>query len=315
MIRTVLGDIEPEQLGQCDFHEHFFRTYGPELSISNDFHLDNFELVIKEIQACLKHAKCSFVCMDPIGCGRDVLKMVKLATTFKGQANFILCTGFHKSQLYDPYYHWSQRLTFSKVVELLDLEIIEGIDEFGYCSPLINRLPYKAGIVKAGLSYNTITPFEVNALKLAANVSLDTNAPVSIHTEYGSMCLEAIDILKSEKIDLSKVVFCHMHRNLDIDYFKRILDNGANLCFDGFNRPKSFNEFSFMKVIEQLQNQGYMYQLLLSMDAGRKQYHKQILDKNVETKGIEYFFELANKYSFLQKEILNENPKKILNCF
>ena len=31
-IRTVLGDIPPEELGVCDFHDHLIRSSGPELT-------------------------------------------------------------------------------------------------------------------------------------------------------------------------------------------------------------------------------------------------------------------------------------------
>lgn len=314
MIRTILGDISENQLGLCDFHEHFYRTYGPELNISSDFYLNDDVIVKTEIDECLNFGQCSFVCMDPIGCGRDLNKMLTLATAFKDKASFIMCTGFHKGQLYDSNFHWSQKLPFDKVVELLTLEITEGIDRNNYCCPIINRSINKAGLIKAGISYKTITDFEVNSLKLAANVQKNTNAPISIHTEYGSMCAEAIKILEKEGCDLTKVVFCHMHRNLDINNFKMLMNLGVNLCFDGLDRPSALNEEKLKEVILELVKDGYKEQVLLSMDAGRKQYHRIQVADNIYTKGITSVFSFFED-DRIKNQILHDNPVRILSAF
>ena len=41
-IRTIMGDITPEEFGVCDAHEHLFRAGGPEVDHDKDFKLDDY---------------------------------------------------------------------------------------------------------------------------------------------------------------------------------------------------------------------------------------------------------------------------------
>lgn len=46
-IRTIMGDITPEEFGVCDAHEHLFRAGGPEVDHDKDFKLDDYEASVK----------------------------------------------------------------------------------------------------------------------------------------------------------------------------------------------------------------------------------------------------------------------------
>ena len=71
-IRTVLGDIDPSEFGVCDSHDHMIRSGGPEVVESKDFLLDDVEASRKELERWAEAGGKSMVCMDPIGCGRNV---------------------------------------------------------------------------------------------------------------------------------------------------------------------------------------------------------------------------------------------------
>lgn len=53
-IRTVLGDIKPEELGVCDSHEHLIRSGGEEVRENADFLMDSVDAAKREFDYWLK---------------------------------------------------------------------------------------------------------------------------------------------------------------------------------------------------------------------------------------------------------------------
>ena len=105
-IRTVLGDICPEEFGVCDAHEHLIRSGGQEVRENGDFLMDSVDAGKKEFNYWMEAGGKSMVCMDPIGCGRNVPKMLEIAEAFKGKGHILMTTGFHKAAFYDTKTHW-----------------------------------------------------------------------------------------------------------------------------------------------------------------------------------------------------------------
>ena len=163
-IRTILGDITAEEFGICDFHDHLIRSYGPEIRENAWYLMNDVEAASVELQDWIDAGGRSMVCMDPIGCGRDVQKMLKIAEKFAGKAHLVMVTGFHKGSLYDNYGHWSFLYPHNQVVDLIAKEVTEGMDLYSYMGPSVQRCSAKAGLIKAGTSLRQITPFEQNIL-------------------------------------------------------------------------------------------------------------------------------------------------------
>lgn len=72
IIRTVLGDIPADQIGATDAHDHLIRSGGPEIKLDPAFLMDDVETAKKEFGRFLDAGGRTMVCMDPIGCGRNV---------------------------------------------------------------------------------------------------------------------------------------------------------------------------------------------------------------------------------------------------
>lgn len=68
-IRTIMGDITPEEFGVCDAHEHLFRAGGPEVDHDKDFKLDDYEASVKEVQEWYECGGRSMVLMVLWGVG------------------------------------------------------------------------------------------------------------------------------------------------------------------------------------------------------------------------------------------------------
>ena len=86
MIRTVLGDIPAESIGVTDSHDHLIRSGGPEVAHDAVFLMDDLEAACREFDSFLNAGGKTMICMDPVGCGRNVPKMLALAERYRVRA-------------------------------------------------------------------------------------------------------------------------------------------------------------------------------------------------------------------------------------
>lgn len=319
-IRTILGDIAPSELGVCDFHDHLIRSGGPEVALQDYYLMDSLKAASREMDDFLSVGGKSMVCMDPIGSGRDVPKMLKLAEQYKGKAHFILATGFHKGSLYDNRNHWSLTCPIQQVVNMIVKEVTEGMDIYSYNGPIVERCKAKASVIKAGTSYQMITAFEQNTLRIAARAQAETGAVISTHTERGTMGYETATLLKEQGAILERCVLCHTQKVNDRYYFEKLLNTGVNLSFDGPDKPEWVSDIDLAENILWLVEHGYEKQLLLSMDAGRTTFQKGYMQEEGNiAKGISYlltdFVPLLERIGVSKQAIdqmLIYNPARIL---
>jgi len=271
VVRTLLGDIPPGEMGITDCHEHLIRSGGPEIAESQDYLLNDVDKAVQEFDLFVQSGGKAVVAMDPIGCGRDVAAMLEVARRVSG--HILLTTGFHRGELYDNRHHWVMTCSVDQVAEMLIAEIEEGLDLHSYNGPIVERVPAKAGLIKAGTSYLKVTEFERRALQAAALAQSATGAPIVTHTGGGTMALEQVEILRGHGADVSKVIVGHMHRNPDPVYNRRVLATGANLGYDTC-RFKYYSENFLVSLLLDLVKAGYQRQIVLGHDAGTRGYQK-----------------------------------------
>jgi phosphotriesterase-related protein len=120
MIRTVLGDIDPADLGVCQAHEHVIIDDSVATLKFPHIHLPSVENGIEELRRF--HAAGGRAMVDSMPCdaGRNV---VKLATVSSATGVHILCpTGLHLAKYHDPG-HWSFSYGVDRLVELFVADI------------------------------------------------------------------------------------------------------------------------------------------------------------------------------------------------
>lgn len=271
-VRTVLGDIDPKQLGVTDCHDHLIKNGGPEMEEHVDFLMINMDAAQKELQNYLNAGGKSMVTMDPPNVGRDVNRMLEIANNFKGKANIIMSTGFHKAKFYDKYCSWLKTVDEDKIVEMMVAEIEIGMDVHSYNGPVVERTTAKAGIIKCGTGYGVIDPLELKSLSIAAKTHIKTGVPILIHTQLGTMALDVVEILTSKGVKPNKIILSHLNKNPDKYYYEKICKTGVFIAFDGPDRAKYYPDSLLAENIKHLIEKGYQKQLLLAMDAGRFYY-------------------------------------------
>jgi len=222
-----------------------------------------------------------------------VPKMLEIAEAFRGRGHIIMATGFHKAVFYDTRTHWLNTVKdIDKIVEMMVAEIEVGMDKHSYNGPIVERVEAKAGVIKAGTSYGLIDKFELKALQVAALTQKRTGCPISVHTERGTMAYEVAQYLGEFGADLSHVIICHVQKNPNKYYHKKVLQTGVNICYDGPDRVKYFPDSIHAENIRWLVEEGFQKQILLSMDAGRASYQRGYMEiKGKNALGVAYLLE------------------------
>ena len=322
IVRTVLGDIPADDIGVTDAHDHLIRSGGPEIKVDINFLMDDVDAGKKEFERFLDAGGKTMVCMDPIGCGRNVPKMLEIAEAYRGRGHIMMTTGFQKGSNYDPRTSFLATVSVEKIAEMMALEIEEGMDIHSYNGPVVERTKAKAGLIKAGTSYRLISKLEEKAIKVAALTQKMTGCPISFHTDFGTMGLEIVRLLKEDGADLTHTVLCHVQRNPDRRYYERLLDTGINLCFEESNKAQYRPDTEIAENMTWLIDKGYGSQLLLGVDGGRKEALASYMEPQGIAYGLDYMLtdfvptlEYCGASKSAIKTILEENPARIFSIW
>ncbi|WHH57981.1 hypothetical protein [Petroclostridium sp. X23] len=300
IIRTILGDIPYNEIGITDSHDHLIRSGGPEIGLDKAFLMDDVNSAIEEFERYIAAGGKTMVCMDPIGCGRNVAKMIEVANACRGKGHIMMTTGFQKGNNYCPNTSFLATVDVNKIADLMIAEIVEGMDYHSYNGPVIERTTAKAGLIKAGTSYRLITNLEQKALKVAAITQKETGCAISMHTDFGTMALEIVGEIKKNGGLPEKTVLCHMQRNLDKYYYRQVLETGAIICFDEPNKPQYRPDAVIAETILWLVEQGYEKQIVLGMDGGRMEALAAYMEEKGKANGLEY---LLTRFVPVLKEV------------
>lgn len=323
-IRTLKGDIKPEELGFTYSHEHI--VCRPDYWLQkgeNDLLLDDKEKSKKDVEDFKRHGGNAIVDATAIDYGRDVQAVKEISDEV--DIHIVGTAGFNKSFLwnakvkeelkpiigdYDTYHQWIENTSINELAEFVVREVEEGLE----------GTPFKAGQVKFGTGYNRISPLEEKTLRAVARAHHETKAPLHSHTEAGTMALEQIELLKSENVNLEFLSIGHMDRNPDPYYHEQIAKTGAYLSFDGIAKIKYAPESTRIKCILDLVAKGYEDQILVSGDTARKSYYKHydygLGLEYIIAKWVPRFIDEANQRGFdgekLVQKFFVENPAR---CF
>lgn len=269
-VRTVLGDISPDQLGVCYSHEHIIIDDSVASLKFPAFRLASEELATAELAEFYSHGGRAMIDSMPCDAGRNVLKLARISR--KSRVHIICPTGLHLPKYYDDG-HWSQRLSADQIANLFEADIRQGIDRHDYGCPIVERTPYRAGIIKIASSGGRLTVQEQKLFSAAAATHLRTGCPILTHCEDGKGALEQCESFAQAGVDLSHVVLSHTDRQPDPSYHREVLSTGIRLEYDSCFRWKNQDENPSLALLLDLLPE-FPGQLLLGMDAARPGYWK-----------------------------------------
>jgi phosphotriesterase-related protein len=245
IIRTIRGDIAPEELGPCDAHEHLFLVTPAQ---PGDEYSD-VSKAIDEARTLRAAGARALVDWTPIGLGRDLdgLSAVSEATGL----HVVAATGLHR----DAHYAADDPLRAESEEALADR----------FSADLA-----RCGIIKVGASYHALKPFEAKVFAAAAAAHRRLGAPVCVHTEHGTMGLAIVERFRELGVPPARVILAHVDRNPDAGEHAETAATGAWLQLDGPGRTKYWPDSTILGLIADLAARGHADRLLLGGDTGRR---------------------------------------------
>jgi phosphotriesterase-related protein len=258
-IMTVTGPVAPDELGVTYAHEHLLGgppEWSPEAA-DPDFLMLSIELATQELGLFKLAGGQAIVEMSPADYNRrpNDLRSLSVDTGIR----IIMTTGLHKEA-------FSRRITAEHSVEELAAMFVRDVTQGA------DGTDVRAGVIKAATSLNEITEGEGKVLRAAARAHNETGAPISTHTQNGTMGLEQIAALREEGVDPSRVALGHVDRKLEYDYHRAMLDTGAYLIYDQISKEKYVPDRDRVDTLLRLVSEGYGGQLMLAGDFGRASY-------------------------------------------
>jgi phosphotriesterase-related protein len=258
-VMTVLGPIAPSDLGATYAHEHLLG--GPPASSADaqdqDLTMLSAEVAAEELGLFHLAGGRAIVEMSTQDYNRRPEQLRELSRA--SGVHIIMTTGLHKDAYSRPV---TGAASLDELTDMFVRDVAQGVGETGV----------RAGVIKGATSLNNITEGEEKVLRAAARAHLATGAPLSTHTQSGTMGLEQMAMFKAEGVEPDRVAIGHVDRNVEYDYHKALLDTGAYIIYDQISKEKYAPDRKRVEVLNRLVSEGYGDRIMLAGDFGRASY-------------------------------------------
>ncbi|HET7030516.1 MAG TPA: hypothetical protein VFI34_08395 [Candidatus Limnocylindrales bacterium] len=270
LVRTVLGDIDPTDLGVTYAHEHLVIDGGRPVELSPDFLLADVDRLAEELTSAREAGMATAVDMMPIDCGRNPDKLAELSR--RTGVHVVAASGLHHEKFYRPG-HWSIGASEDLLTERFIADVEDGIVERDDAGGPRLRSAARAGVVKVAGSEGGPSPRDVPAFRAAASAQRRCGVPIHTHCEGGTGALEQLRLLTGAGVPPERISLSHVDKVVDRGYHESILASGAFVVYDqGFrwgDRPNGT-----VQLIEWAAEDGRLGQVMLGMDAARQGYYR-----------------------------------------
>jgi phosphotriesterase-related protein len=259
-VQTVTGGCRPDELGPTLMHEHLlvgwpgWEAYAGEEGAARG---ERLARCVAQMQELRELGVRTLLDPCPIDLGRDVELMAEVAQ--RSGVRIVCATGLYKEDFGAPAYFKFRTQFGDALGEMTDVfvhELTEGVGPTGI----------RAGVIKVATGAHKITPYEELVLRAAGRAHRATGAPITTHTDEGTMGAEQLAILTSEGVPPSAIVIGHSCGSSNLDYHLALLDGGAYLGFDRFGLELLHPDRARLAALVGLLGLGFERQIVLSHD-------------------------------------------------
>jgi phosphotriesterase-related protein len=258
-VQTVLGRIDPADLGWTLPHEH---TAIALWHIANRW--DYWELrrdepvIVEELAAFRAAGGGAIVDLTLDGVGRDPEWLAGLARSTG--LHVVMGRGWYRGAHYP-----AETLVDRRSVDSLADEIVrdatDGVGTTGIRSGIIGEI----GTDKPWLSAQ-----EERVHRAAARAARRTGLAITTHAVQSTVGLDQLTVFEAEGADLSRVVIGHADSHPSLDYHLAIVERGATVEFDflgmAFTALERHGEGRIVDNLRELLGRGHVERILLSQD-------------------------------------------------
>lgn len=261
---TVTGPVPAGSLGVTDAHDHLVMR-SPALPGQD---LDDVARSSAEVRSARESGIGAIVELTPIGLGRRPALLRRISA--ETGVSIIGATGFHRDVHYPPG-HWALEAPVATLAERIVADLLDGMHptDWDGDAPLDRA---RAGVIKAGASYQRVSGPERRRLAAIAIGSNRSGAAIVVHTEIGTCGHEIVDLLEADGVPTHRVILAHLDRNPDLELHAEIAGRGVTLCYDTVGRIKYRPDSVLLDLVEQMVAAGQGERLLLGLDLGMRDY-------------------------------------------
>ncbi|MGW0955597.1 phosphotriesterase family protein [Streptomyces sp. NPDC001212] len=261
-IPTAAGIIDSSQLGKTLVHEHVF-AIGEEYRLNYDTTWDEEEKVAQAVSDLngLKALGIDTI-MDPtvLGLGRYIPRIQRVAE--QTDLNIIVATGLYTFNDLPPQFSYrgpGEIVDMAEpLTELFIKDITQGIGGTGV----------RAAFLKCAIDAPGMTHGVERTMRAVAQASVETGAPITVHTHAASKSgLVAQRLFIEEGVDPAKIVIGHSGDSTDLGYLTELADNGSLLGMDRFGVDAFLPFEQRVSTVVELVRRGYAESIVVSHDA------------------------------------------------
>jgi len=248
---TVLGPVEPGELGVTLTHEHVLVDFiGAEKVSPDRFDRDEVHGVMLPYLRDLKDAGVdALVECTPNYLARDPALLRRLSGD--SGVTILSNTGLYK----EPFLpRWALEADAETIAAAWVREAVDGIEPDGI----------KPGFIKIAANEGPLNEMQCKIVRAAAIASRQTGLAIACHTTTAATVLEELDILAEESVPGERLIAVHADADPDLEVHARIVARGAWLSYDGIRAENAEKRLPLVK--EALER--WPEQLLISQDAG-----------------------------------------------
>jgi len=258
-VQTVLGPIDPAELGVTLPHEHTQIALWHIEGRWDYWQLTRNEPVIREELARFRAGGGrGLVDLTLPGVGRDPVWLRGLAEA--SGLHIVMGCGWYRTAYYPP----EARIDRRSVDDLADELVREATDGVGESA-------VRPGIIgEIGTDKPWLSAQEERVHRAAARAARRTGLAITTHAVQSTVGLDQLTVFEAEGADLSRVVIGHADSNPSLDYHVAIVERGATVEFDflgmSFTSLERHGEGRIVDNLRELLARGHVERILLSQD-------------------------------------------------
>jgi phosphotriesterase-related protein len=291
-VRTILGDIDADQLGITMTHEHclvdlrnwFIEPTEAsrranmdrpiEMSMLGDLRrrqmsttrtnlvLSDEDVAAEELAHYTGFGGSAIVDASCIGIGRDPVALRRIAR--RTGLHIVMGTGFYVEGAHPDFV---KDASVDDLAEMMINDIEVGVTQYHIKAGVIGEVGI-SGIKKGDGTRKTsaITAEEERSLRASARAALATGSAVSVHTDIRPprAAVTAVDILEDEGLPYDRMIIGHLDQVQDFDYTMSVAERGAWVQYDAWGREYYREEWG--------------YGIVMGQDTWRADYTKRLVD-------------------------------------
>lgn len=258
-VQTVLGPIDPADLGWVLPHEHTAIALWHIPNRWDYWELRRDEpLITEELGAFKAAGGGTVVDLTLDGVGRDPAWLAGLARATA--LHVVMGSGWYRGAHYPPD-DLIDRRSVDALADVIVGDATVGVGDSGIRSGIIGEI----GTDKPWLSAQ-----EERVHRAAAQASLRTGLAITTHAVQSTVGLDQLDVFAAEGADLGRVIVGHADSHPSLDYHLAIVERGATVEFDflgmSFTPLERHGEGRVVDSVVELVRRGHAKRILLSQD-------------------------------------------------